>query len=238
MDTPFKIGIYILLFIPGFVLVQTKDHHLLREKKQQFEKTLEIILWSALIWFFAFILPFWFPCDNYRQEVILALKNVASQNGNLDSLSQKILNTGKSSAVFYIFVCIWAFVAAHIWGLFRKLKYVDIIITYLTGRDWYPSVAFRFFKENLRKAVEVRVGEVKYIGVLYSAPDNKEDEHIIITDPWVVYKDENNKFKTEKLESVSKVVIKFNDISEIKSFKNEILIKKDPKNGRREKNTS
>src|SRR6059058_3249949 len=45
-----KSGFYILLLLPGFIFVQTRDYHLLREAKGQFEKTLEIILWSAIIW--------------------------------------------------------------------------------------------------------------------------------------------------------------------------------------------
>jgi len=32
MDDPLKLGLYVLLLIPGFIFVQVREYHLLREK--------------------------------------------------------------------------------------------------------------------------------------------------------------------------------------------------------------
>lgn len=63
MEDALKIGVYVLLVLPGFILVQTREYHLLREKRSQFEKTLEIVLWSSAIWIIACASPFWWPLD-------------------------------------------------------------------------------------------------------------------------------------------------------------------------------
>ena len=39
-----KLGLLVVALLPGFIFVQAREHHLLREKRPQFEKTLEIIL--------------------------------------------------------------------------------------------------------------------------------------------------------------------------------------------------
>ena len=54
---PLKIGLYVLLLLPGFIFVQVLEFHLLREEKPQFEKTLEIILASAFLWVVAVAVP-------------------------------------------------------------------------------------------------------------------------------------------------------------------------------------
>ena len=53
----FKIGLVVVLLLPGFIFIQVQEHHLLREKKPQFEKTLEIVLISCLIWIVALGCP-------------------------------------------------------------------------------------------------------------------------------------------------------------------------------------
>jgi Family of unknown function (DUF6338) len=61
MEDPFKLGLYVLLLLPGFIFVQVREYYLLREKRSQFEKTLDIILWSAALWIAACTLPLWWP---------------------------------------------------------------------------------------------------------------------------------------------------------------------------------
>lgn len=230
MDILLKFGIYILLLIPGFILVQTKDYHLLREKKPQFEKTFEIILWSAIIWFIAFASPIWFPFNSCRELLINLLGNKIKQDVDFSILNHTIIQEGRSSSILYLTVCVWSFIIANLWGIIRKFKCVDAFIKLLTGRDWYPSVAYRFFNENLNKAVEVQVEDIKYIGVLHSAPDNKEDKYIIITEPYIIYKKENT-FIKENLPLIDHVIVKIDEIIEMKSFKKSILVDKEDKNG-------
>jgi hypothetical protein len=197
----FKVGIYILLFIPGFIFVQTKDHHLLREKKPQFEKGLEIILWSAIVWVAAFSLPScgWFT--GARDNLCSAISRSISSESSMDELPVEIIKNGASSAYLFLWVCFWSFAISTSWGYARKTKWVDSYIKYVTGRDWYPSVAFKFFRENIDKAVEVSVQGTKYIGVLISAPDTKEDKYIIITDPYVMVQDKDGAYSLEHLKS-------------------------------------
>lgn len=66
MEEPLKLGIFILLLVPGFIFVQILEFHLLREKRSQFEKSLEIVLYGALIWIAACASPFWWPLGSSR----------------------------------------------------------------------------------------------------------------------------------------------------------------------------
>ena len=217
LDFP-KTGIYILLFLPGFIFVQTKEYHLLREKRPQFEKTLEVILFSAIIWMIALASPIWLLGVSAREEVLQVLNTVLEKD-KMKSLLNEILKLKMASAIFFLSVCFWSFIFANLWGIIRKFPRFDSIIKGFTGRDWYPSVAFKFFKENLDRGVEVTVQDDKYLGVLYSAPDNKEDKYIVITKPHLLHESG----KIEPLTLVDYVVIKLDDISQIRSYKEEIL---------------
>jgi hypothetical protein len=73
---PLKLGLFVLLFLPGFIFVETCEHHLLRERKPQFEKTFEILLWSAFIWLIAFAVPVWWPSTS-RTIAIDAIRQAA-----------------------------------------------------------------------------------------------------------------------------------------------------------------
>ena len=142
----------------------------------------------------------------------------------VDDLPLEIIKNGASSARLFLWVCVWSFLASSIWGFLRKTRRVDSWIKFITGRDWYPSVAFKFFRENIDKAVEVTVEGKKYIGVLLSAPDTQEDKYIIITDPQLMIQKDDGTYALEKLLLVDFIVIKFNNINEIKVFKG--LLKK------------
>lgn len=131
MEEPLKVGIYVLLLLPGFILVQTRDYHLQREKRSQFETTLDIVLWSAAIWMIAFASPVWWP-SRFRSlalsEAWSALRSSAAGPG-VDW--RKLLTT--DSAAFFGSVSLWAFLGATFWGLVRKSQYVDAIIQWATG---------------------------------------------------------------------------------------------------------
>jgi len=225
---PLNIGIYILLFIPGFIFVQTKDYHLLREKKPQFEKTLEIILWSAVIWLVAIASPY-IPFGMVaRASLIKGVETFLTENNN-NSWLIVVFSQGKSSATFFLSVCLSSFIIANIWGIVRKSNFIDGIIKYVTGRDWYPSIAFRFFKDNLDKVVEVTIGDLKYVGILFSAPDTKDDKYIILRQPHLIYKTDSG-YEKEELKLIDSMVIKFDDINEIKAY-NETILKSKSKKG-------
>jgi hypothetical protein len=75
---------------------------------------------------------------------------------------------------------------------------------------------------NINKAIEVTIKDTKYVGILYSAPDTKEDKHIIIVNPKLVIKTEKG-YTLEELPLVDYIAIKFDDIDHIKAFSKTII---------------
>jgi hypothetical protein len=220
---PIKIGMYILLFIPGFIFVQIKEHHLLREKIPQFEKTLDIILWSAIIWVVILSIPY-LPFANYERNKIIDTITLLCKKSHLDEIPNSLLVYKENLIIVFLSTCLWTFIISNLYGLIRKWKWIDSIVKWFTGRDWYPSVAFKFYKENLNKAVEIKTSDNRYFGILYSAPDRKEDKSIIITNPFLITGAVKRK-KLEQLQIVDYIIIKVDEIEEIKAYKPDILIK-------------
>jgi len=217
MEDPLKLGLYVLLLIPGFIFVQVREYHLLREKRSQFEKSLDIILWSAAIWIVACTIPFWWPLSASRtlalDETKRALQN-ASSPGWL-----KVFTT--DAALFFGSVAGWSFVLANVWGIGRKAPLSDAIVHFITGRDWYPSVALKFFEQNIERVVVVETASDRYLGVLHSGPDSKEDPHIILSEVSSLPKRGEPPRSPEALPMVSSVLIRFDDIIEIQALKPE-----------------
>src|SRR6185437_506063 len=138
MEDALKFGVYVLLILPGFILVQTREYHLLREKRSQFEKTLEIVLWSAAVWTIACASPIWWPSSPRAIALCEARAALQDAAGDVSLDWPKLLTT--EAALFFASVCLWSFVGANLWGYLRKTAYVDASIRWITGRDWYPSV--------------------------------------------------------------------------------------------------
>ncbi len=161
MEEPLKLGIFILLLVPGFIFVQILEFHLLREKRSQFEKSLEIVLYGALIWIVACAFPIWWPSGRSRSVALaeaLAVFQYSSPGANSDWLT--LLTS--DSIRFFLTVCLWSFLCANLWGVFRKYPSVDAPIRWWTGRDWYPSVALKFFDQNLSRTVIVGTPQNRY----------------------------------------------------------------------------
>ena len=158
--------------------MQVREYHLIREKRSQFEKSLDILLWSAAIWMAACTVPFWWPWNASRSlalsEVKIALQNAASPDW------LKVFTT--DSARFFGTVVGWSFVVANARGIIRKAKRTDAIVHFVTGRDWYPSVALKFFEQNVERVVVVETPNDRYLGVLHSGPDSREDPYIILSE--------------------------------------------------------
>ena len=74
----------------------------------------------------------------------------------------------------------------------------------------------------MSQAVEVKIGDKQYLGILHSAPDVKEDNHIIITSPHLLVKDKKG-VRYEKMELVKSMIVKFDQIEQISSYKKTIL---------------
>ena len=221
MEDALKIGIYVFLILPGFILVQTREYHLLREKRSQFEKSLEIVLWSATIWIIACASPYWFP-ENPRSVALCEARNALQDSGSAVRIDWPQLLTTEA-AIFFATVCLYSFVGANLWGIIRKTRYVDAVIHWITGRDWYPSVKQKFFDRNLNQAVIVETPQTRYLGILYSAPDTKEDPHIVLSEVSRIPKPGESPQQIERLPLVDSVLIRFDDIIEIQALTSEAV---------------
>src|SRR5215469_5438459 len=110
MADPLKLGIYVLLLLPGFIFVQTRDYHLLREKRSQFETSLDILLWSAAIWMIACASPVWWPSHFRKLALGDASAALAGSAVGTEFDWRKLLTA--DTAVFFGSVSLWAFITA------------------------------------------------------------------------------------------------------------------------------
>jgi uncharacterized protein DUF6338 len=240
---PLKIGLYVLLALPGFIFVQVHEHHLLRERKPQFEKTLEIVLASALIWIVALFVPRWWPWEESRQWVVQEISSVLSGGSQFGSPG-RALRSVRLCGEFFFGVCLWTLVAANLWGSFRKYSLLNAFIKYVTGRDWYPSVALRFFERVKLRVVVVTTKNRRYGGVLFSAPDAREDGHIILKDVALLPDEElaaksDSRLVPVPLPLVEFLLIRLDEVLEIRALKKDILSPAGmPKGGRRHGHSS
>ncbi len=213
-----SLGFYILLLLPGYIFVQTRDYHLLREKKTQFEKTFEIILWSAFIWVIACVSSFWWPFWEARK---VTLEYFISSLKNRMEFSTWDSSPFPSAAAFFFVVCFYSFLFANLWGLIRKFKFVDSFLKELTGRDWYPSITCRFLQENLGNPIVVEIDEYKYLGILSGAPYKEEDHYILLTNVSLMPRKPGD--KPESLSLIDSLLIKFDEIDKVQSLNATIL---------------
>lgn len=225
MVDPLKLGLYVLLLLPGLIFVQIIEYHLLREKKPQFERILDIILWSAIIWVVACASPLW-PFCSARNEALHTIENAFKYAEKNDISLSAIEIFNASSVRFFVTVSVLSFFAANVWGIVRRGYLVDRLFRTVTGRDWYSSVAYKFFNENTDKAVVVAVEGNRYMGILDSAPDTKEDRYIILKDVYLLPGPESKLKEIEKLSYVDHLLIKFDDIKEIQALKTENTTRK------------
>jgi hypothetical protein len=221
MEDALKFGVYVLLVLPGFILVQTREYHLLREKRSQFEKTLEIVLWSAAIWAIACASPIWWPSNPRSLALCEARAALQDTAGSVSFDWPKLLT--KEAALFFASVCLWSFVGANVWGILRKTPRVDAGIRWITDRDWYPSVKQKFFFKNLNAAVIVETPAARYIGILFAAPDSREDPHIILSEVSRLPRAGDASQEIEALPLVRWVLIKYDDIVEIQALTSEAV---------------
>ena len=225
-----NIGFYLLFFLPGFIFVQVVERHLLRENKPQFEKTIEIFLWSAFLWMIAIGVPAWSPFSYARESFLNSVREYITSMDAIPEVRtiiiRDLVDNLYNGIIFFFTVCSWSFIVANIWGMLRKSRRIGAFFVYVLGRDWYPTTAFKFFQFNIKKPVEVKVGEKKYLGILHSAPDTKEDKYIILSKPYLITQ-VNEEYKVEPLSLAEGVLIKVDDIDLITAYSRQITKKKD-----------
>jgi hypothetical protein len=226
-----KLGLLVVLLLPGFIFVQAQEHHLLREKKPQFEKTLEIILESCLIWIVALTSPFWWPWPQARDQVRNELVSLANTQFGGGHTTPPHLVAGHDLVIlaeFFFAVCLWSLIIANIWGIIRKDARIDAAFVFLTGRSWYPAVTLEFFKRSLSKAVVVETkDEARYMGILASAPDTIEGKYIILRSVAFLPKPEPGKdSNVESLPLVEEMLLNIDGVALVQRLKPEILKQK------------
>jgi len=178
--SPVKLFIFVLVFVPGYIFVQTLDIHLLKGEKSQFEKTVQVLLTSTVIWVVVYIIPIQY-ISSMRNIIIDYIFGNNDMPENYDK--QFII---KISIKIYIITMVAVFLFANIYGIVRKIPCVNKLFITITGRDWYISVSMRFFRENLGKRLVVTCKDgKKYIGILRGAPDNINDKAIMLYNPYL-----------------------------------------------------
>jgi hypothetical protein len=79
----------------------------------------------------------------------------------------------------------------------------------------------------MNKAVVVRLDGRRYLGILYSAPDRKEDNYIILTEVSLVPEADAKSRHIEPLPLVQHLLLRVDEIREMQALKETILRKVD-----------
>jgi len=207
---PLQIGIFILAFVPGYIFIQTLDHHLLKGEKSQFEKTVQILLASTVIWLLAFSLPL-FPVQAEKNFILSVIRRSIICNGQNSNFTAEFANNADKAVILFACVCLYSFFLANVWGVLRRIRRIDGFIRRLTKRDWYKTVSLRFFSENINATILLtKKDKLRYAGVLNGAPDDKNDNCIILVNPSIVEKN-NGSFEFKKLAARS-ILVNLNEI--------------------------
>jgi hypothetical protein len=183
---PVSLLLFILVLVPGYIFIHILDYYLVKGEKSQFEKTVQGIIASTIIWILFLFLPF---MNEQKSVIIDYLRKIVIGNNlvNEDTMSEVI----NAVLITYSIVFLVSLIIGNIWGLVRRHQKIDDIFRFFTGRDRYRTVSLRFFTEYYGATVVVTCSDSKkYTGVLCGAPDDSEDA-IIINKPFVI---ENNKF--------------------------------------------
>ena len=228
MDNPLQLGFYIVLLVPGYLFVQVKNHHLLREQRSQFATSLEVVFASVLIWVVASALPCFFPFGIERDTTISAIRQVLKERTKETSIDWAPVMTS-GATYFFISACLWSTVFANAWGKLRQAEWFGTLMNRFFGRDWYPSVALRYYNKSIGRVVSVRTQGETFLGILAAAPDNLCDGHIILTNasklPLVTPSgDPNEPIKPEPLTQVDMLLIEVENIEELRTLTKEVLV--------------
>jgi hypothetical protein len=92
-------------------------------------------------------------------------------------------------------------------------------------------VALQFFKHSLDQAVIVTSENNRYLGILASAPDTYDDQHLLLTDVSILPKEgqvAGGPPQPEALPLVELMLLKFQDVTEIQKLKSSVLETKPP----------
>lgn len=219
VPTALDIGTAILALIPGFIFIEIIERHLLREAKPQFQKLLQILLASAFLW----ILTFWsfwlfseIP-DSVIESAAILFKTEASKDAlpTIEIKKQAWSLVGHATGLFFS-ACMISVLLANLIGVIRKYELIDRKMIWLTGRDWFPQVAFRFYKAHLNTVIEFECTSGHFIATLVVAPDAKDDPNIIVAQVNQIIEG-----RIVPLTHIKSMLVKVVDISTIRCYNTE-----------------
>lgn len=196
---------FVLVFVPGYIFIHTLDYHLLKGEKSQFEKTIQAVISSVILWTLFILFPFQ-PLNDQKQYIINTFFSIIEDPNNKKTISilfQKI----NYSLILFGLLCVYSFIFAFLYGILRKTRIISKFIQLLTRRDYFKEVAFRFFSEGLDKTVIINMkNHNRYLGILIGTPDQKDDHKIIIHDSYIQEENKWSKLIADRL------LIDLNDI--------------------------
>jgi hypothetical protein len=116
---------------------------LVKGVKSQFEKTVQGVLASTIIWVIFLFIPTIPIIDAKRKQVISFIFDVFVHNKAIDNADvSPVINAG---LMIYFMVLFASAIIGNIWGWIRRRKQVDDIFRFFTGRDRHRTVSLRFF---------------------------------------------------------------------------------------------
>jgi len=188
----------ILFFVPGYIYIQTVDHFLLKRDKTQFEKTIQGLIASMMIWILFYLIR-WQPLNN-EKEAVINLIILRIQTPNNPYVIEYLIKKLPYIAGLFLLLCFYSFIAASVFATIRKTKLVANIIQLFTGRDYFQNVEFRFYTEGINKTVILTMKNgFRYVGILEGSPDQENDKKIIVSDPYIIENKELVKLRANRL---------------------------------------
>ena len=186
---PISLLLFILVFVPGYIFIHILDYHLVKGEKSQFEKTVQGVFASTIIWVIFLFIPTIPLIETKRKLIFDCIFKIFVFNKILDDKAfNSVINAG---LLLYFSVIIVSVIVGNIWGWIRRRKRIDDCFRFFTGRDRYRTVSLRFFTEYFGSTIIVtNAGGKKYAGILTGAPDDSDDA-IILSKPLVL---ENREF--------------------------------------------
>jgi hypothetical protein len=208
---PISLILFVLVFVPGYIFVHILDYHLVKGEKSQFEKTVQGILASTIIWVIFLFIPTIPVIDTNRRLITDFIFEIIVDKKTVDKESLgPVINAG---LFLYFSILFISAIVGNIWGWVRRRKQIDDCLRFFTGRDRYKTVSLRFFTEYFGSTMMVtNAAGRKYAGILAGAPDVTDDA-IILNKPLVL---EDNKFI--RMRAVS-ILLYLKDVTRIEVIK-------------------
>ncbi|MDY3723708.1 MAG: DUF6338 family protein [Treponema sp.] len=204
----------IAFFIPGYIFIHTKDYFLLKCEKSQFEKTIQGLIASLVIWG-VFLLIKHQPFNEQKEAIINVFILFKFKNNEI--AKEYLIQNRQIIIKLLLLVCLYSFFLAIIYSLVRKNILISNLIHLLTRRDYFERVKIRFFFEGINGTIIVSMKNGKrYLGILEGAIDQEKDNHIILSDPYIIEEKEIVKL------FASKLLINMDDVDLIELNKGEL----------------